>query len=191
MNLYYTTNRLILKTEDRSAASKVLAFYKKNRPYFDAWEITRPSNFYTETFQDASLSCESNEMDEHHAIRLWVYDQAEYLKNSYEAPIIGSICISHIQFGAFQSGILGYKLDHDYWGKGYAFEACQKVISIAFNEYHLHRLECYIMPSNERSIHLVRQLGFSYEGTKMSYVEVNHRYEDHLQYALVNEHPTD
>ena len=186
MNLYYNTDRLIMKTELPEASRKVLAFYKKNSPYFDAWEITRPYNFYTESFHSASLSYEYKETSERRAVRLWIYNKEEYLQNSFDAPIIGSISISHIHLGAFKTGVLGYKLDHDYWGQGYATEACEKMISLAFHEYDLHRLESYIMPSNERSINLIRRLGFTLAGTKVSYVEINHRYEDHLQYALIN-----
>ena len=42
MNFQYLTDRLVLRIEQEQAADKVLAFYKKNKPYFDAFDQTRP-----------------------------------------------------------------------------------------------------------------------------------------------------
>ena len=186
MNFSYETDHLLLRVEHQTAAPKVLDFYKRNRPYFDAWEITRPHNFYSTAFQSASLAYEYHEILENHALRFWIYDKYAYFENAATATIIGSLSLSHLLRGAFQTAMFGYKLDHDYWSKGYAFEACSAFIKIAFSEYHLHRLEAYIMPANERSIRLIKRLGFSYEGCKKSFANINHRYEDHLQFALLD-----
>lgn len=187
MNFQYETPRLLLKIEYETVADKVLAFYQKNRPYFDAWELTRPDNFYTRGYQGASLQVEYNEIIKKHFLRFWVYEKAAYENNPVYAPIIGSVSISNIRLGGFLSGMFGYKLDHDYWGRGYALEACKKMISIAFSDNGLHRLEAFIMPANERSLKLIKTLGFSYEGMDKKCIEVNHHYEDHLRYALIND----
>lgn len=187
MDFEYETSRLLLKVENETAADKVLAFYQKNRPYFDAWELTRPDNFYTRGFQGASLQVEYNEIIKKHLLRFWLYEKDTYLNDSALAPIIGSVSISNIRLGGFLSGMFGYKLDHDKWGMGYALEACKKLIEIAFTEYGLHRLESFIMPANERSLNLIQKLCFSYEGIDKKSIEVNHHYEDHLRYALLND----
>ena len=186
MKFTYETSHLLLRVEQPSVAPKVLEFYQKNQPYFDVWEITRPANFYTEAFQSVSLACEYQMILKKQAIRFWVYEKAAYLSNPQHAPIIGCVNLSNIFRGAFQCGMFGYKLDHSYWGYGYAFEARSTSISEMFSHFQMHRLEAYIMPTNERSIKLIKRLGFQYEGTKKSFVEINHHYEDHLQYALLN-----
>ena len=185
MNFTYETKHLVLRVEHQTAAPKVLAFYKRNRPYFDAWEITRPDNFYTEAYQSISLACEYEQLLQKQAIRFWLYEKSAFQNNPEQAPIIGSVSVSHIHRGAFQCGMFGYKLDHSCWGYGYAYEACSTIIPKLFKYFQMHRLEAYIMPANERSIKLIKRLGFQYEGIKKSYVEINHRYEDHLQYALI------
>lgn len=187
MNFEYETKRLLLRVEHQDIAGKVLNFYYKNRIYFDAWETTRPDNFYTKAYQGASLHLEYNEMINRHLLRFWFYEKENYFSNPAKAPIIGSISISNIRHGCFSSGMFGYKLDHDYWGKGYALEASQKMIELAFSQCRLHRLEAYIMSANERSVHLIERLGFHYEGTDRSSIEVNHRFQDHLRYSLINE----
>ena len=55
---------------------------------------------------------------------------------------------------------LFYKLGRDFWGKGYAFEACRTVISFAFNRLHLPHLVTATHSENSPSIRLMQRLGF-------------------------------
>ena len=55
---------------------------------------------------------------------------------------------------------VSYVLGRDYWGKGYAYEACQPMIGYAFQDLRLLRLVNGIEPTNTRSISLARRLGF-------------------------------
>jgi [ribosomal protein S5]-alanine N-acetyltransferase len=57
---------------------------------------------------------------------------------------------------------LFYKLGRDFWGKGYAFEACRALISYAFNRLNLPRLVTATHSDNSPSIRLMRRLGFSF-----------------------------
>jgi ribosomal-protein-alanine N-acetyltransferase len=57
---------------------------------------------------------------------------------------------------------LFYKLGRDFWGKGYAFEACQAVISFAFNRLHLQHLKTATNCENYPSIRLLQRLGFRF-----------------------------
>jgi ribosomal-protein-alanine N-acetyltransferase len=55
---------------------------------------------------------------------------------------------------------VSYVLGRDYWGKGYAYEACQPLIEYSFRDLRLPRLVNSIEPMNTRSISLARRLGF-------------------------------
>jgi ribosomal-protein-alanine N-acetyltransferase len=187
MNFEYQTPRLLLRVEHQNCARRVLEFYQRNRPFFDAWELTRADNFYSESYQRACLQIEYNEIVRKHMARFYLYHKEDYQTNPDSAPIIGSVSISDIRLGGFRRGMFGYKLDHELWGQGYAREACEQLIQIAWNDLQLHRLESFIMPTNQRSIRLIEQLGFQYEGLDRAAIEVNHKYEDHLRYALINE----
>jgi RimJ/RimL family protein N-acetyltransferase len=57
---------------------------------------------------------------------------------------------------------LFYKLGYDFWGKGYAFEACRAMISFAFNRLHLPHLITATHNENSPSIRLMRRLGFRF-----------------------------
>ena len=48
--------------------------------------------------------------------------------------LIGKIKISNIVYGVFKNGIVGYSLDKDYQGNGYATEAASEVLRFMFEE---------------------------------------------------------
>jgi RimJ/RimL family protein N-acetyltransferase len=56
---------------------------------------------------------------------------------------------------------LFYRLGRDYWGQGYATEAAQAVVAHAFDTLRLPRLVSWADARNERSIALLRRLGFT------------------------------
>ena len=66
-------------------------------------------------------------------------------------------------------------------------EGLQLVIERAFDELGLHRLEANIQPANERSIALVRGLGFRNEGLSRRYLKISGRWRDHERWALLAE----
>ena len=55
---------------------------------------------------------------------------------------------------------LAFAFGRDYWGQGYAYEACLPLINYAFKTLKLPRLVGGAMADNERSIALHRRLGY-------------------------------
>jgi RimJ/RimL family protein N-acetyltransferase len=60
---------------------------------------------------------------------------------------------------------LGYALDPDFWGHGYAFEACQAVINFAQEALRQERLLAIVSPHNSASSNLLEKLGFQFRET--------------------------
>jgi len=48
------------------------------------------------------------------------------------------------------------------------------------NDLHLHRIEAACVPENERSIRLLRKVGFLQEGLARNYIRINGHWRDHL-----------
>lgn len=180
MSFFAETKRLYLQVENESIAKKVLQFYIENRDYFDPFEPTRPDTFYTLDYQAASLQCEHSETIKGKSLRYYIYPKA--------APdiLIGTINFFRMRPLPFSCATLGYKFHHDYWGNGYATEACQAAIGIIFSDYHIHRIEARVSPDNLPSIHVLERLGFSYEGLEYKSVQVQGVFQDHLRYSLLN-----
>jgi RimJ/RimL family protein N-acetyltransferase len=58
---------------------------------------------------------------------------------------------------------LTYALGREFWGKGYASEACRAVIGFAFEELKLRRLVTGCEPENLRAMRLQERLGMRRE----------------------------
>jgi [ribosomal protein S5]-alanine N-acetyltransferase len=69
----------------------------------------------------------------------------------FEERIVGSIAISNIIRGPFQSCYLGYRMDGKLLNRGLMTEGLKAIIVYAFDEMNLHRIEANIMPRNAAS----------------------------------------
>jgi len=101
--------------------------------------------------------------------------------------IVGSINLSQIFRGGFQSAYLGYQVGAPFAGQGYMTEALQLVLRYAFNKMKLHRLEANIQPNNAASIALVKRAGFTKEGYSQRYLKICGRWRDHERWAILAE----
>lgn len=55
---------------------------------------------------------------------------------------------------------VGFDLGKDYWGNGFMSEAMKEVISFGFSQMGLDMIDATVEPQNERSLNLMRKLGF-------------------------------
>ncbi|NLZ83725.1 MAG: GNAT family N-acetyltransferase [Clostridiales bacterium] len=59
---------------------------------------------------------------------------------------------------------IGYRINKDYWGQGFATEASMAMKKIAFEYINLGRLQIRCFADNIASVHVARKLGFREEG---------------------------
>lgn len=180
MKLSYESERLKIECLTSAYAHLVRDFYENNANYFDKYELTRPANFYTIAFQTAMLDWEWKEMQDFHCLRYFLFCKQD------PSFILGTVNISNIRMGSLKKASIGYKIDHRYWNRGYAKEACETVLGIVFREYGLHRIEAEIIPSNEPSLHVIQALGFTYEGLEHEAAEINGKWQNLYLYAKLN-----
>ena len=117
------TDRLILKVLTPNYANAVLNFQNRNRESFEAYEPTRPANFYTASYQQAVLKCEWDLALKQQCIRFYVFRKDD------PQMIIGTVCLHDIRFAAYSCTEIGYKFDAAFRRMGYASEAIKKVIT--------------------------------------------------------------
>ncbi len=180
MSKFHETKRLLLKTLNKDSAPYVLSFYEENKELFEPWEPTRGNNFYTLAYMKALLTAEQHQASEGRLIRYWVF-----LKEHPE-ELIGTVCIQNILKDPYHSGSLGYKFSQRYLHQGYAAESIERCIELAFGEYHIHRIDAYIMPNNTASIKLINRLSFQYEGTCRAFAKINGNWHDHMHFSLLS-----
>lgn len=115
-------------------------------------------------------------------------EQANFLV-IVEGPsaLAGVVNIGAIVRGYFQSAPLGYYAFLPSAGSGFMREGVRLAIQHAFRRLKLHRLEANIQPDNQRSIALVKSLGFRLEGYSPRYLKICGRWRDHERWALLAE----
>ena len=180
MSFQLTTERLLLRIEDRSKAREVLDFYIKNQDLFDRFEPTRPNGFYTLEFQTSYMDFEYNSIMQGKTLRYYLY------RKEATDTLIGTVIFSRIEHGPFSRASIGYKIDKDHQHQGYAYEACQAALSVIFSNYRIHRVEARVAPANTPSIKLLERLQFRFEGIEYQGVEVNGTFSDHYRYGLIS-----
>jgi [ribosomal protein S5]-alanine N-acetyltransferase len=104
--------------------------------------------------------------------------------------IVGVINVNNIIRGSFLSAHLGYYVAQPYAGQGYMQRGLTQVITFAFEDLGLHRLEANIQPANLRSINLVKRCGFSYEGFSPRFLFIAGEWRDHERWAIVDRRAT-
>ena len=109
------------------------------------------------------------------------YEFAVYIKPNIYIGNVGLMNISPKHMTAE----LGYFIDPNYWGKGYATEACAKIIELAFEQLALNRIYAKTLTSNTSSIKVLDKNGFSFEGMFKNEFRKEDVYYDINHYALL------
>ena len=74
------------------------------------------------------------------------------------------------------SAEIGYVLNPDFHGKGYATEAAARVVEFGFSQLGLHRIEARFMRENTASLHVMEKLGMTLEGYRRDGMLIKERY---------------
>ena len=81
--------------------------------------------------------------------------------------------------------MIGYTLDPEYQGRGYAVEAVEAVIGWLFRRKHVHRIAATIDPLNVASARVLERCGFEYVGTARSAAFVRGEWADDARFSLL------
>ncbi|WP_028596225.1 GNAT family N-acetyltransferase [Paenibacillus assamensis] len=178
MKPIWINDRVSLKVIGETNAKEVLDFVIRNQGFLKPWEVERNADYYSIEYHQTLLREEFSIIQQGNLFKVWLFK---------EDTIIGSIALSNIVRGAFQSCHLGYRIDEREQGKGIMTDALRAVIDVAFQQLQLHRIEANIMPRNKASIRVVEKLGFEHEGLARKYLKIKGVWEDHIHMVLLNE----
>ena len=81
---------------------------------------------------------------------------------------------------------IGYELNSQYWGHGYATEAAKTLLSFGFDELKLHRIWAHCVAENVGSAHVLEKIGLRYEGIQRESEWMKGRWWDTLRYAILD-----
>lgn len=175
------TPRLLLAASEPSLAAAVCDFQRRNQAHFAPWDPPTPAVFFTEDFQRGRLRQAAEAFVADTGYRWWLLPR--------EGPrhVIGTVNVSQVARGAFQSAMLGYALDERVQGLGLMHEALEAVIDEVFGpRVNLHRLQANHRPENRRSAAVLARLGFCEEGRAPAYLYIDGAWREHVLAARVN-----
>lgn len=175
------TDRLIIKNSDISLAEALLKYYSDNRIFFEKYEPVFQDSFYTYEYQKKVMEFEMNNMEKHIS--------AYYYFSLKEKPedIIGTISFVRIRKEPYASTIFGYNQDEKHQGHGYCSEACAASIRDVLGKNHIHRIESRALTTNQKSINILKRLGFEEEGIERKGILIDGSFRDHYRFAYINE----
>ena len=99
--------------------------------------------------------------------------------------LIGNAGIRIKTAGGHEADI-GYELDPQHWGRGYASEAVRALVQFGFEELHLHRISAHCLAENAASARVLEKLGMRLEGRQRDSEHFKGRYWDTLYYAILD-----
>ncbi|MBE6709069.1 MAG: GNAT family N-acetyltransferase [Ruminococcaceae bacterium] len=114
-----------------------------------------------------------------HPDRKFTYQYLVYLNHQYKVGefhdwavieresdrMIGTCGFTRFDYGN-DGAEIGYVLNPDFWGRGYATEAVRRVIRFGFDYLGLHRLEAKYMEGNNASRRVMEKCGMTFEGVR-------------------------
>ncbi len=103
-------------------------------------------------------------------LKLFISQASERPRFNYQLAIenavgtlIGSCGIRIVSVEERQ-GSFGCEIAKEFWGQGFALEACQTIIDFGFKNLELHRIYAETISENNGAVALAKRLGMSVEG---------------------------
>jgi ribosomal-protein-alanine N-acetyltransferase len=145
-------------------AGELAALLIDNHEFLAPFEPVRDQRFFTTDGQQERLAEEA----------------AKAFAIVADDLIVGTVTISNIVYGHFQSANLGYWVAERLGGRGLATGAVAEVVGIAFGELGLHRLEAATLVDNRPSQRVLEKNRFDRIGLARRYLEIAGEWRDHL-----------
>ncbi|KEZ85114.1 GNAT family acetyltransferase [Clostridium sulfidigenes] len=164
-------NKISIRVLNSDDASDLLEYYTRNKEFLSKFEPHRDEEFYTVEVQKQSLIENYKEFIKGEGAHFGIY-KAE--------KMIGRIRIYNIVHGVFKSAFIGYSMDEQYQGNGYMKEAVSLVVTYAYEELGLHRIEATTLVDNEKSQRVLKACGFNELGICKEYLHINGKWRDHV-----------
>jgi [ribosomal protein S5]-alanine N-acetyltransferase len=82
-------------------------------------------------------------------------------------------------------GNIGYELDPEHWGHGYATEAAREMVRFGFGDLGLHRIWSWCVADNGASARVLEKVGMRPEGRRREHEWYKGRWWDHLLCGLL------
>ena len=159
--------------EDARALTGLLQL---NREFLAPWEPLRSADHFTVEGQTAGIA---DALAEHARGTRFPHVILD------DERIVGRITISNVVRGAFQSANLGYWVSGPDNGRGFASGAVAEMVSLAFGDLGLHRIEAGTLLHNVASQRVLERNRFIRFGVAPRYLNIAGTWQDHALYQAL------
>jgi len=164
-----------VRVEDAEALA---ALYTAQRAFLAPFDPVRPDGFYTVPGQRMELE---------QAVAQSRADLRHRFVIVADGAIVGTLGVSNIVRGQFQSANLGYFVAQEANGRGVATRAVGLAAAHAFGKIGLHRLEAGTLVDNFASQRVLEKNGFDRIGIAPRYLRIAGDWRDHILFQRVAE----
>jgi RimJ/RimL family protein N-acetyltransferase len=112
------------------------------------------------------------------------FDLAIVLKDTGKLIVA---CGIHVSNPESREGWLGYCLNPNFWGKGYATETALGLVNYGFEELNLHRLFATCNTENLASAHVLEKSGMKKEGHLREHKWSKGKWRDSYLYGILEQ----
>ena len=146
-----------------------------------------------EVDQYNTLGIPENKLISEKLLNDWLLAFAESPRKHYVFTIENS---NHLPIGilglnlgkpSYANAEIWYKLEPDFWSKGYATEAVKTILGFGFNQLQLHRIEAGCAVENIGSIKVLEKAGFTKEGHTRKLLPIRGEWHDNFGFAILEE----
>jgi RimJ/RimL family protein N-acetyltransferase len=109
-------------------------------------------------------------------------DEGVVLAIDLNGDLIGT---ANVAVGEHRQGEIGFMLHPDHQGHGYATEAAEAIVELAFAAYGLHRVYACVEPNNTASLRVLERLGMRKEAHLIENAWVKGQWSSELVYAIL------
>lgn len=170
------TARLILKPYEKAFADDIFQVVKRKEIADTMIMIPHP---YPREVVDDWIDYLQQSFEEGSA-----YEFSVFLKeNNRYIGNCGLVAFSKVH----KHAEVGYFIDVEEWGKGYATEACRKIIDYGFQHHQLNRIYSRCMVRNAASRKVMEKSGMTFEGRHRQQFLKDGVYEDMDYFAILAE----
>lgn len=101
-----------------------------------------------------------------------------------ENRLIGN-CGIRVNDPEMREANIGYELNTQYWGQGYATEAAEAILKFGFEELGMHRIWSWCVAENLASIRVLEKIGMRREGHLREKELIKGKWYDKFLYAIL------
>jgi ribosomal-protein-alanine N-acetyltransferase len=167
-----------LRLPAKEDAEAFLDLVVRNRDHFRPYEPRRPSSYFTLGGQREQIAAAQRQAETGERFEFGIFERHGGGK------LVGRISLGGISRGALQNAYLGYGIDIEHGGRGYATQAVRLAVRVAFDDLGLHRVQAAVVPENRPSARVLLKVGFREEGLARRYLFLDGQWKDHRMFAL-------